>query len=52
VPDKPVPWQFDAMFLFLGLMGVVSSVPGLFFSQPHWAIDHVWWLISKIAGNA
>ena len=49
---RPVPWQFDAMFLLIGAVGVISCVPGLFFGQPHWAIDHVWWLISKVSGNA
>ena len=49
---RPVPWQFDAAFLFLGLVGVVSSAPGLFLGEPNWAIDHVSWLISKVAGNA
>jgi hypothetical protein len=46
VRDKPLPWQWDAMFMFFGLIGVVSTVPGLFFDQPHWAIDHVWRLLS------
>ena len=49
---RPLPWQWDAMALFLGAIGVVSTVPGLFFGQPHWAIDHVWRVISKISGNA
>ena len=44
--DKPVPWQWDAMLMFLGAIGVISTVPGLFFGQPHWAIDHVWKLFS------
>ena len=50
--QKPLPWQLDAMFLFVGTIGVLSTVPGLFFGQPHWAIDHVWRLISKVVGNA
>ncbi len=45
---QPVPWQFDAMGLFLGVIGLVSTVPGLFFDQPHWAMDHVWYLVSKL----
>jgi len=49
---RPVRWQFDAMLIFLGVIGVVSCVPGLFFEQPHWAIDHVWWIIGKVTGNA
>ena len=50
--DKPLPWQWDAMLMFLGVVGVLSTVPGLFFGQPSWAIDHVYRLISKVAGNA
>jgi hypothetical protein len=45
---KPFPWQWDPIFLFVGALGVLSTVPGLFFGQPHWAIDHVWWLISRV----
>ena len=45
--DKPLPWQLDAMLMLLGVVGVLSTVPGLFFGQPSWAIDHVYQLISK-----
>ena len=50
--DNALPWQWDAVFAFFGLIGVASTVPGLFFDQPHWAIDHVWRLFSDAGGNA
>ena len=50
--NKPLPWQWDAMFIAFGAIGVISTVPGLFFGQPHWAIDHVWKLFSARSGNA
>lgn len=49
---KPVPWQFDAIFIAFGAIGIISAVPGLIFGQPHWAIDHLWLLIGKLSGNA
>jgi hypothetical protein len=52
VAERTIPWQIDAAFMFFGVVGAVSCIPGLFFGQPTWAIDHVWWLIAKVAGNA
>lgn len=49
---RPIPWQLDAVFQMFGAIGVASTVPGLFFDQPHWLIDHVWRVIGKIAGEA
>jgi hypothetical protein len=46
------PWQLDAGYLFLGLVGTISSVPGLLFGQPTWLIDHVWGAIARATGNA
>jgi hypothetical protein len=46
-----VPWQLDVAFLWLGVIGTASVAPGLFFGQPHWLIDHVWWLLAQITGN-
>ena len=49
---QQTPWQLDAAFMFLGIIGVVSTVPGLFFGEPNWAIDRVYWLISKVGQSA
>jgi len=48
---KSIPWWVDVLFLFTGLVGVVSTVPGVFFGQPHWALDHLLRLLGK-ASNA
>jgi hypothetical protein len=46
--NNPTPWWVDATFGVLGGIIVVSAAPGLFFGQPHWAIDHVYHAISLI----
>ena len=48
----PVPWKSDAMALGLGFIGVASTVLGLVFGQPNWAIDCVYRIISGVMGNA
>jgi hypothetical protein len=38
------PWWVVAIFGFLGFCCVVGTVPGLFFNEPHWLIDHIFGL--------
>ena len=47
-----LPLYVDATFAAVALIGIVSTAPGLFFDEPHWAIDHVWRLIARMSGNA
>jgi hypothetical protein len=46
------PWWSDLVLGFVAVVIIVSAVPGLFFDQPHWAIDHVYRAISLMLGNA
>ena len=46
------PWWTDATFAFVAIIGIISTVPGLFFGEPHWAIDHVYRAVSVLLGNA
>ena len=47
-----LPWYVDATFALVFGIGIISTVPGLFFQQPHWAIDYVWRIIARVTGNA
>jgi hypothetical protein len=46
--QKNVPVWADFTVAFLGFVAVVSIVPGLVWGDPHWAIDHVYRLISRV----
>jgi hypothetical protein len=42
-----VPWQWDAVFLCLGVLGIVTIVPAIIYDQPTWAIDHFYHLVGS-----
>jgi len=46
--DPNVPVWADLTVGFFGSVVMVSTVPGLFFGEPSWAIDHLYRAISKV----
>lgn len=47
---NPLPWWVWATFTGVGVLGAVAAGPGLFFDQPHWLIDKVFWVVEKLVG--
>ena len=46
--DNPIPWHYDLTFLAFALIGVICTVPGLFFGQPRWAAEQLYWFITRV----
>ena len=44
---NPLPWWVWATFAGVGVLGAVASAPGLFFDQPHWFIDKIYWVVES-----
>ena len=49
--NNPAPWWVEATVGAVGALVIVSAAPGLFFGQPHWAVDHLYRAISLIIGG-
>ena len=46
--DPSVPVWADLVVGVVGVIAIISILPGLIWNEPFWAIDHVWRLISKV----
>jgi hypothetical protein len=49
--NSPTPWWVEATLGVFGGLVAISAAPGLFFGEPHWAIDHVYRAVSFIIGG-
>jgi hypothetical protein len=47
---NPLPWWVWATFIGFGVLGMVASAPGLFFEQPYWLTDKIYWVVEKFVG--
>ena len=45
---EPLPWWVSATFLGVGVLGITASAPGLFFDQPHWLTDKIFWAVEGL----
>ena len=45
---EPLPWWVWATFLGVGVLGVTASAPGLFFGEPHWLTDKIFWAVEGL----
>ena len=47
---EPLPWWAWATIVSFGSLGVAASAPGLFFDQPHWFDDKIFWVVERLLG--
>ena len=47
---KPLPWWTWATFAGVGILGLASAAPGLFFEQPYWLTDKIYWVVEALIG--
>ena len=45
---EPLPWWVWATFLGVGVLGITASAPGLFFGEPRWLTDKIFWAVEGL----
>lgn len=47
---QPLPWWVWGIFLFVGVLGLAATGPGIYFNNPLWLTDKIFWLVGKLIG--
>lgn len=42
------PRWTNYVFLFVGILGMAATIPGIFFDQPNWLNDRIFGVIAKV----